>query len=183
MRRWAPLLIALAFACKQREEAPAKKVEKSSASERATRRLFDGAPPVIPHGQLGAKCTGCHNERGLEVPELGYAPPSPHEKTDGLSDRSRCRQCHVFRAADGVFRKSNFAGLEQNLRKGERLYAGAPPVIPHDTLMRENCAACHDGPAAREPIRTSHPERARCRQCHVERDRDVTAFVRPNTQP
>jgi cytochrome c-type protein NapB len=34
--------------------------------------------------------------------------------------------------------------------------------------MRENCAACHAGPAAREEIRTSHPERTRCRQCHVE---------------
>jgi cytochrome c-type protein NapB len=33
--------------------------------------------------------------------------------------------------------------------------------------MRENCAACHTGPAAREEIRTSHPERTRCRQCHV----------------
>ena len=33
--------------------------------------------------------------------------------------------------------------------------------------MRENCAACHDGPGAREEIRTSHPERTRCRQCHV----------------
>jgi hypothetical protein len=33
--------------------------------------------------------------------------------------------------------------------------------------MRENCAACHTGPAAREEIRTTHPERIRCRQCHV----------------
>jgi cytochrome c-type protein NapB len=33
--------------------------------------------------------------------------------------------------------------------------------------MRENCTACHDGPAAREEIRTPHPERVRCRQCHL----------------
>jgi predicted CXXCH cytochrome family protein len=33
--------------------------------------------------------------------------------------------------------------------------------------MRENCAACHVGPGAREEIITTHPERTRCRQCHV----------------
>jgi cytochrome c-type protein NapB len=33
--------------------------------------------------------------------------------------------------------------------------------------MRENCAACHSGPGARAEIITTHPERVRCRQCHV----------------
>jgi hypothetical protein len=33
--------------------------------------------------------------------------------------------------------------------------------------MRENCIACHDGPGAREEVRTNHPERWRCRQCHL----------------
>ena len=55
----------------------------------------------------------------------------------------------------------------QDLRHGLRLHDRAPPTIPHKTFMRENCVACHAGPAAREEIRTSHPERRRCRQCHV----------------
>ena len=41
------------------------------------------------------------------------------------------------------------------------------PSIPHPLEGRENCLACHTGPAAREEIRTSHPERERCQQCHV----------------
>ena len=44
----------------------------------------------------------------------------------------------------------------------------APPVMPHSAFMRENCLACHSGPAAREEIRTPHPERPRCGQCHVQ---------------
>ena len=59
-----------------------------------------------------------------------------------------------------------FEGYEV-LIAGDRATAGAPPRIPHRLLMRENCVACHDGPAAREEIRTDHPERDRCRQCHV----------------
>ncbi len=55
----------------------------------------------------------------------------------------------------------------------------APPVIPHQLLMRENCAACHTGPAAREEIRCTHPERVRCAQCHVEATTTVE-FVRGN---
>jgi hypothetical protein len=62
---------------------------------------------------------------------------------------------------------SDFQGLPQDLRSGGRLHNFAPPTIPHKMLMRENCLACHSGPAAREEIRTSHPERERCRQCHV----------------
>ena len=42
-----------------------------------------------------------------------------------------------------------------------------PEGLPN--LSAETCAACHTGEAAREEIRTSHPERVRCRQCHLER--------------
>jgi nitrate reductase (cytochrome), electron transfer subunit len=140
---------------------------KSSPTVRSARRLYDGAPPTIPHAPVGASCTECHNERGLEVPGLGYAPPSPHERTRGLSAVSRCQQCHVFATTEKTFRPNAFVGLPQDLGAGRRLYAGAPPVLPHPVFMRENCAACHTGPAAREEIRTSHPERQRCQQCHV----------------
>lgn len=151
---------------------------KSSAATRAERRLFDGAPPTIPHPPLGASCTQCHNARGMDVPGLGFAPPSPHEETPGMSALSRCNQCHVHVLETGDFVANAFAGLPQDLRPGERLYPGAPPVMPHSRAMRENCSACHDGPAAREPIRCSHPERARCNQCHVP-SVDNSLFTRP----
>ena len=139
---------------------------KTSAAVRAERRAFDGAPPVIPHQPFGVPCTSCHNELGMKVDGVGFAPPTPHgDRTKG--DMRRCRQCHVFANAKGTFRDNAFAGLRQDLRKGERLHPYAPPVIPHQILLRENCAACHSGPAAREEIRCSHPERMGCTQCHV----------------
>jgi cytochrome c-type protein NapB len=141
---------------------------KSSAAVRAERRLYDGAPPVIPHRSFGADCVSCHRSEGVEVPGVGYSPPNPHEATRGMSAMSRCRQCHVFAETDEVFVENEFAGLRQDLRRGERFAGNSPPVIPHRVFMRENCLACHAGPAAREEVRTSHPERVRCRQCHVE---------------
>lgn len=145
--------------------APGK--SKTAALLRAERRLYDGAPPVVPHGPFGTPCASCHTTEGVAVEGVGFAPPSPHELTKGMSATSRCEQCHPFAVADDVFAENEFEGLRQDLRKGRRLNPLAPPVMPHGTLMRENCAACHTGPAAREEIRCPHPERARCRQCHV----------------
>jgi len=140
---------------------------KTEASLRAERRAYDGAPPVAPHEDFGMECTSCHDTEGMDVPDVGFAPPSPHEATLGMSAVSRCRQCHVFQATADLFVGNEFAGLRQDLRRGARLNPISPPTIPHKTFMRENCAACHAGPAAREEIRTSHPERPRCPQCHV----------------
>jgi len=140
---------------------------KTSASVRAERRAFDGAPPVVAHENFGMTCTECHNVRGMDVPNVGFAPPSPHESTDGMSATSRCVQCHVFQQTEDVFVANSFVALRQDLRHGQRLNDLAPPVMPHKLLMRENCSACHTGAAAREEIRTSHPERIRCAQCHV----------------
>jgi len=152
--------------------------EKSAASVRAGRRLYDGAPPVIPHGESGAACTSCHGEQGVEVPGVGFSPPSPHEKTSGLSAISRCTQCHVFARSSEVFVANTFDGIEQDLRPGSRLHAFAPPTLPHRVFMRENCAACHSGSSAREEIRCTHPERARCLQCHVPQA-EAEPFHRP----
>ena len=140
---------------------------KSAASVRASRVLYDGAPPVIPHMSFGAACSSCHDSQGIAVEGVGYAPTSPHDDTERAGTTVRCRQCHVFVNSDEIFAGSDFVGLRQDLRQGGRLYPGAPPTIPHRTLMRENCAACHTGPGARAEIVTSHPERTRCRQCHV----------------
>ena len=141
---------------------------KTAASERALRRGYDGAPPVIPHQPFESSCIECHNQEGVAVAQVGFSPPSPHEATSGMSAMSRCEQCHVFRQTDELFAENSFAGLSQDLRRGRRLNAVAPPVMPHPIFMRENCIACHSGQAAREAIRTTHPERTRCNQCHVE---------------
>jgi cytochrome c-type protein NapB len=140
---------------------------KSSGSARAALRLYDGAPPVIPHGEYAVRCGSCHDSQGMGVAGVGFAPPSPHDDTKTAYATTRCRQCHVQVLDEGLFVETSFEGLEQDLRAGTRLYAGAPPTIPHKILMRENCAACHVGPGAREEIVTTHPERVRCRQCHA----------------
>jgi nitrate reductase cytochrome c-type subunit len=142
-------------------------VNKSSASVRAARRAYDGAPPTIPHQAFGASCASCHDRFGQSVSGVGFAPASPHDDTPRAGGTQRCRQCHVFVTSDDLFVDSEFIALAQDLRSGGRATPGAPPTIPHRTLMRENCIACHGGPAAREEIRTTHPERWRCRQCHV----------------
>ena len=133
---------------------------------RAMRRAYDGAPPTVPHADVGGACTACHDADGQSVGKV-YAPPSPHVGTAEGGATQRCRQCHVFVTTDAAFVGNEFIGLPQNLRAGSRATPGAPPTIPHRLQMRENCAACHTGPAAREAIRTGHPDRARCRQCHV----------------
>ena len=140
---------------------------KSSAWARAARRAYDGAPPTIPHEDFGTSCEACHDRRGVAVSGVGFAPASPHEGTSNAGATVRCRQCHVFVLGTGLFVANDFVGRGQSLRSGTRATPGVPPTIPHRTLMRENCLACHDGPAAREEFRTSHPERARCGQCHV----------------
>lgn len=140
---------------------------KSSARVRADRRAYDGAPPTIPHDDFGTSCDACHDRRGVAVSGVGFAPASPHEGTSDAGATAQCRQCHVFVFSTGLFVANDFVGRGQSLRSGARATPGAPPTIPHRTSMRENCLACHDGPAAREEFRTSHPERAWCRQCHV----------------
>jgi nitrate reductase cytochrome c-type subunit len=140
---------------------------KSTASVRAERRAYDGAPPTVPHQDFGTACGACHDERGQSVTGVGFAPASPHDDTSKAGATTRCRQCHVFQTTGDLFVASEYEGLGQDLAAGDRATPGAPPRIPHRILMRENCAACHDGPAAREEIRTSHPERTRCDQCHV----------------
>jgi cytochrome c-type protein NapB len=139
----------------------------ASTRTRALRRAYDGAPPVIPHVPFGPDCTFCHTAEGKDLSEMGFAPANPHLHTAGMSASSRCRQCHVFARTDRVLVASNFRGLPQVVRRGERAYPDAPPTIPHPVFMRESCNACHAGPAVRPEIRCTHPERMRCLQCHA----------------
>jgi len=136
-----------------------------SEPETARHRAFDGAPPVIPHEPFGAPCESCHGGEGPEVADLGYPPRAPHDQTAGMAF-TRCRQCHVFQATDGLFRQTRFTGLRR-VELGARAHPLAPPAIPHPVFMREDCLSCHAGPGAREAIRTTHPERTRCLQCHL----------------
>ncbi len=163
-------------------------VAPTDFATRAARRAYDGAPPVIPHPPLGAECTVCHTALGQAMPGIGFAPANPHLAMASGSAESaggslvaptvtrgpdsgtfaNCRQCHVFQFDQGSFRESNFQGLLQQRSIADRLYPGAPPVMPHSTSMRENCVACHATESARPEIRCSHPERFNCRQCHME---------------
>lgn len=145
----------------QRSEAVALRVE---------RRSFEGAPPVIPHPttQMGSlSCLGCHRD-GIVIGDL-VAPAMSHETMDS------CTQCHVEQRAEWVpvaavlppltSVPNAFEGLESP-GDGLRAWPGAPPTIPHTVLLRENCASCH-GLHAPEGLRSSHPWRGSCQQCHV----------------
>lgn len=157
------LVLAAAGCAGSRGSDPAP----ATLAERAARRAFTGAPPVIPHPPLSGSCRSCHTPAGRPVPNLGMAPANPHALTPGLGEQARCRQCHVFRQSEGVFVQSEFVGWRNDGARGERAHAFAPPTIPHPTFLREDCRACHAGPAARPEILCRHADRLRCLQCHV----------------
>ena len=164
--RFGLLVVLLAGCSSFSDETP---MRPASAAKRAERRLFSGAPPVIPHPPLSGKCVTCHTPTGSARPPLGFAPANPHTKTLGMSDESRCKQCHVFQTTQETFVASTFEPLVSSGVHGSRAHRLAPPTIPHHRFMREDCVACHTGPASRPEIRCSHADRARCVQCHVDR--------------
>jgi len=130
-------------------------------------RAYNGAPPVIPHPIIKSKsltgdsCLGCHQNGGFTPKFNAYAPIVPHP------EKLNCRQCHNPRNKNSLFKKTKWGG-----NSGKRGFAhlpGSPLIIPHSLQMRESCLSCHSGPAAVKEIRTTHPERVNCMQCHVER--------------
>lgn len=131
---------------------------------RAERRAYAGAPPAMPHPPLGAACISCHGGDPIHVEGLGLSPASPHRNEGQMG---HCRQCHVAVETSGRFRANEFSGLRPGVERGRRAHPLAPPTIPHRVFMRENCLACHGGPAARPEFRTSHEDRVHCRQCHL----------------
>ncbi|MFU8803470.1 MAG: diheme cytochrome c precursor [Bradymonadaceae bacterium] len=137
-------------------------------AERKERRAYDGAPPTIPHPirETGAvECMACHGE-GLVI-DGQRAPAMSHEYM------ANCTQCHVL--ADGPFGWAEHSPEKLLLDNafegkagpgpGEVAYEGAPPTIPHPTLMRTDCASCH-GVTGHPGLRTTHPWRTQCTQCH-----------------
>jgi len=149
--------------------APVVQTEADRAAalaKRASRRAYDGAPPTIPHRiiQMGPPdCTACH-ATGLKIGQL-VAPKMSHQLY------SNCTQCHAVMAdprtdAPKVDPPQNdFAGLVA-WGKGTRAWPGAPPTIPHPTAMRPDCSSCH-GPLGAVGLKTPHPYRQSCTQCHV----------------
>lgn len=146
-------------------------VKMAALSARAARRAFDGAPPTVPHPiaqDSSVACIACHGQ-GLQVKDR-FASKMSHPTYGGS-----CTQCHVstrgsFTAADAALFS---APLTENSFQGReappnvpRAWPGAPPVIPHRTLMRSDCMSCH-GPNGLFALRTPHPERQNCTQCHV----------------
>lgn len=150
------------------DAAPADAQSRQAANDqRAQRRAYNGAPPVVPHAidqQNAASCLVCHGQ-GMKVGDV-VAPRMSHQTY------TNCTQCHVEsvnrslppttgpRAADTLFRGLGAPG------PGERAWPGAPPTIPHTTWMRENCTSCH-GTLADKGLMTSHPWRGNCVQCHA----------------
>lgn len=149
--------------------APSDDMRITAIAGRGAARAFEGAPPVIPHAidQLTpANCMLCHGE-GVRIADR-VAPRMSHQHL------TSCTQCHVPADAYGRHMDAGFPAISDENRfvpasspvKGERAYDGAPPIIPHTTWMRNDCLSCH-GPAGKEGLRTSHPDRLNCMQCHA----------------
>lgn len=142
--------------------AAPRDVDPARAGYRRVQRAYDGAPPVTPHPVRALQrqdCLTCHRE-GIEVPGEGLAPRTPHP------EQVQCLQCHVEQVTSTAgLAKNGFAGYREPAR-GTRAYAGAPPTIPHLLSSRRDCLGCHDRMGG-SPIRTPHPDRVNCLQCHV----------------
>lgn len=139
--------------------------EKLAAlQQRELNRAYNGAPPTIPHAidqQSDASCVACHKEgaltKSLRIPRMSHA------------FLTNCTQCHVEsnpgHMPAAVFRDNEFAGLPAPTA-GPRAFIGVPPQVPHSTWMRSDCMSCH-GYKGQRGIRTTHPWRSSCQQCHT----------------
>jgi cytochrome c-type protein NapB len=139
---------------------------QTTLARRAARRAYNGAPPVIPHpvdANDVSTCYACHGE-GLNIDGV-IAPKISHQRY------TNCTQCHAQAATPAPGNMPDFAvantftGLASPGR-GARAYPGAPPQIPHHTSMREDCMSCH-GVLGMQGLRSTHPWRANCTQCHT----------------
>ena len=141
-------------------------------------RAYPGAPPSISHALIsekgigGKNCLQCHQNGGYVDQFKAFAPVTPHP------EYTNCKQCHVPQKTAEVFKKSNWEKLTPP-KIHQVAFEGAPPRIPHDLDLKNNCLSCHAGPGAPIEIRVSHPERVNCRQCHVPINvKDI--FIKPD---
>ncbi|MGE0552899.1 MAG: hypothetical protein AB7R55_05670 [Gemmatimonadales bacterium] len=165
------------------------------------RRAFPGAPPRIPHGLTTEEyrtvtCNSCHRRGGFSPRFGAYVPVTPHPEWDAClqchvgddeitgvvlpshDPNTICRQCHdPTSLAETITAPEWLTSVWPQIRGS--VVDGPPPPIPHDLATRNNCLACHAGPGAVAELRTSHPERADCRQCHLASSDGVGEFTRP----
>ena len=148
------------------EVQPSAAEKEASSVLRASRRAFNGAPPVIPHdiqNTNDAACYACHSG-GTQLGGMKASVMS-HEFL------ANCTQCHAspppapFQDVDARV-ETSFVGLRAP-KSGERAFPGAPPTIPHSQWMREKCTACHGGPNGWAGMESTHPWRSNCTQCHA----------------
>ncbi len=174
-------------------------------------RAYPGAPPRIPHALTSTElrtttCLVCHERGGYSPRFLAYVPRTPHPE---LTD---CLQCHTPDAhlagvalptneANDICRQCHALGASRNQPATHRAWgdvdwrpapwppldpvraSGTPPPIPHDLALRGNCGTCHVGESAISEIRTAHPERSNCRQCHLTLAATDSVYARPPRAP
>ncbi len=155
---WTSDAAALRAGLPDRADAATPAGDKQAAlAARASRRAYDGAPPTVPHAvrqSAAAECLACHDEGALLRGRTASM----------MSHRAltSCTQCHVVEQAPmpaavwlegGPWAaESSFEG-RASPASGERAWSVSPPVIP--------------GVAGSDPIKTSHPYRQSCEQCHA----------------
>jgi cytochrome c-type protein NapB len=129
-------------------------------------RQYPGSPPRIPHevdltfSGNDTDCLSCHAKGGFSPTFGKYAPVTPHP------ENTLCYQCHAQVQTEELFVETDWVSIEPP-RLGRSALGGSPPPVPHSLQLRENCIACHTGPAAVVEIRVSHASRGDCRQCHA----------------
>ncbi len=165
--QWTATLSPLSKETKSRGWDSYVGAREDERERRASRRAYDGAPPVVPHpiDQRDApSCLACHAD-GVALPDGRVAAPMSHDAY------TSCVQCHAASRAPSPL--TNTPGVANHFEgahaagPGSRAWPGAPPTIPHDTLMRSRCTSCHGAHSA-QGLASSHPERQACVQCHAE---------------
>lgn len=157
---------------------PSPHVVVPTRMDRRARRVYEGAPPWIPHPvseelDRTQDCAPCHTFGGYNPGIRTYSPRTPHP------EYTNCLQCHVARVAQELFRPTDWVTPPWPEYGRERELLGAPPPIPHTLQLRERCLTCHGGGSAAPDIRTTHPERFNCRQCHLPLGEGEEPFTRP----
>jgi len=129
-------------------------------------RQYPGSPPRVPHEvpmslrDDNSDCLACHGEGGYDAEQGAFAPVTPHPENEN------CFQCHLPRRTEKPFVESDWKSIAPPVL-GRSQLGGSPPPIPHSLQLRDDCIACHTGPAAVAGIRVDHGSRGNCRQCHV----------------
>lgn len=151
---------------------PSEAEKQQSTLVRASRRAFNGAPPIIPHAVErtdDAACYACHGQ-GMRIEDR-----VANRMSHGFL--ANCMQCHAppppqpfadeeKEGETNAIVENSFVGMPAPLQ-GERAFPGAPPTIPHSTWMRGQCLACHSRQVGWAGLESTHPWRQNCQQCHA----------------